>query len=63
MAVLEKRLRDRSTDPEDRIKARLAKASKEMEYADRFDVVIVNDRLEDAMSEAEQVVSAFLHPD
>lgn len=62
MAILEKRLRDRSTDPEDRIQARLAKASMEMEYADSFDVVIINDRLEDAMSEAERVVSGFLHP-
>jgi guanylate kinase len=63
MDVLEQRLRDRSTDPEDRIRDRLEKASAEMEYEDGFDVTIVNDRLEDAMSEAERIVSAFLRPD
>ena len=58
--VLEQRLRDRSTDTEEKIKARLDKASEEMEYADRFDVVLVNDSLDDVLVNAEKVVSEFL---
>ncbi|MFC2098770.1 guanylate kinase [Bacteroidota bacterium] len=60
LGVLEQRLRDRSTDPEEKILDRLAKASAEMEYADKFDVIIINDRLEDALARAEELVSDFL---
>jgi len=60
LEVLEQRLRDRSTDSEEKILDRLAKASDEMEYADKFDVIIVNDRLEDALTRAEEVISDFL---
>jgi guanylate kinase len=60
LEVLEQRLRDRSTDPEEKIRDRIAKASSEMEYADRFDVIIVNDRLEDTLAEAERIVRDFL---
>ena len=60
LEILEKRLRDRSSDPEEKIRERLAKASREMEYASRFDVIIINDKLEDALTEAEIVVAKFL---
>lgn len=60
LEILEQRLRDRSTDPEEKIRDRIAKASSEMEYADRFDVIIVNDRLEDTLAEAERIVRDFL---
>jgi guanylate kinase len=53
-------LRDRSSDPEEKIRDRLTKASSEMEYADYFDVIIINDKLEDALSEAEKIVREFL---
>ncbi|MCK4745611.1 MAG: guanylate kinase [Bacteroidales bacterium] len=58
--VLEQRLRDRSTDPEEKIMDRIAKASQEMKYADQFDVIIINDRLDDALAKAEKIVSEFL---
>ncbi len=58
--VLEKRLRERLTDPETKIAARLDKAASEMEYAGLFDVIIVNDRLEEAFSKAEKLVRDFL---
>lgn len=61
MEVLEQRLRDRSTDPEEKLRARLEKASREMEFADKFDVTIVNDRLEDALEESERLVTKFLN--
>jgi len=33
-----------------------------MSFEPQFDVTIVNDNLEDAMNQAERVVSEFLHP-
>jgi len=60
LEILEQRLRDRSSDPEEKIRDRLAKASEEMEYANRFDIIILNDRLEVALTEAEDVVAKFL---
>jgi guanylate kinase len=60
LEVLEQRLRARSTDPEEKIRARLSKAASEMEYAGLFDVILINDRLEDALAEAEKVVRDFL---
>lgn len=57
---LEKRLRDRSTDPDDKIRDRLDKAAEEMEYAEKFDVVLVNDSLEDTLLRGEKIVREFL---
>src|SRR5690606_26424569 len=45
---LEKRLRYRSTETEEKINQRMAKAQKELSYARDFDVVLVNDNLEEA---------------
>ena len=58
--VLEKRLRSRGTDNEASLRERLGKAIFELEYASRFDHIIVNDSLELALSEAEQIVREFL---
>jgi guanylate kinase len=60
LEVLEKRLRERSTEPEDKIIDRLAKAETEMEYAGMFDAVIINDVLREALDRAEQLVRDFL---
>jgi len=57
---LEKRLRHRSTDPEESIRERVAKARIEMSYADKFDVILVNDRLDKALREAEEIVGKFI---
>ncbi len=57
---MERRLRARKTDSEEKIQERVAKAEKEMGFAPRFDVVLVNDDLEQAKSEAVQMVKAFL---
>ncbi len=57
---LEGRLRARKADPESSIRERIQKASLEITYASRFDYTLVNDRLETALKEAEQVVSRFL---
>jgi guanylate kinase len=58
--VLEKRLRGRSTESEEKIAIRLAKARQELASASQFDVVLVNDQLERACAEAEEMVHQFL---
>ena len=57
---LRKRLIARGTDPMDAIEQRVAKAAEEMTYAPQFDKVLVNDHLEDAFREAEEMVNDFL---
>jgi guanylate kinase len=58
--ALRQRLINRGTDSLEAIEARVAKAAEEMTYADKFDYVLVNDDLETALKEAEQVVDKFL---
>ena len=58
--ALRERLINRGTDSPEAIEARVAKAAEEMTYADKFDYILVNDDLETALKEAEQVVDKFL---
>ena len=60
LAILEKRLRDRSSDDESSIRKRIDKAVREMEYEPEFDRVIINDDLATALSEAETTVREFI---
>lgn len=57
---LERRLRSRSTETESKINQRMEKAKKELKFATEFDHIIVNDELEAAIAEAEQLVREFL---
>lgn len=57
---LEKRLRGRSTETEDKINQRMDKANKELAFSPEFDVVLVNDDLEVACNEAKELVTKFL---
>ena len=57
---MERRLRDRKTDSEEKIQERVAKASKEMKYAKDFDLILVNDNLENAKKDAEDLVKKFI---
>lgn len=57
---LEKRLRNRATDDEKTIQKRVAKAAHEMTYAKQFDVIVVNDDLEPAITETYGVIKNFL---
>ncbi len=61
VADLEKRLRHRSTETEEKIQTRLAKAKLELSHADQFDVILLNDHLETACEEAKQLVKEFIH--
>ncbi len=49
--VLEERLRGRKTENEEVLVRRLNTARKEMECVDRYDFVVINNRLEDAVKE------------
>jgi len=63
-AELERRLRARGLDGDDAIRKRLINAAKEVEEAEDFQYVIVNDDLERAGLELESVVrAARLRPD
>jgi guanylate kinase len=57
---LRARLKARSTESEEKIAMRIAKAEHELSFASKFDVVIVNDELEKAFAEAEKVIADFL---
>lgn len=57
---LRKRLVARGTDSAEAIAKRVAKASEEMTYADKFDYILVNNDLQKAYAEAEKVVDDFL---
>ena len=57
---LEKRLRSRNTESEESLKCRIDKAAHELEYASKFDVVLLNDDLETACQEALEKVGKFL---
>ncbi len=54
------RLTNRSTETKEKIAMRVAKAEHELSFADQFDVIIVNDKLEEAFAEAEKIIGEFL---
>ena len=60
VAELRKRLINRATDAPEKIEERVAKAASEMEKAQYFDTVIVNDNLEKAKMELLNEVTTFL---
>ena len=60
LGELEKRLRARFTESEESIRKRVGKAMKEMEFAKQFDKVLINERLGNALKEAEKLVGDFL---
>ncbi len=57
---LRERLKGRGTETEDSLSRRLFKVQFEMGFQDHFDVVLLNDNLEDTLKEAEKIVSDFL---
>lgn len=61
LEVLRERLTGRGTDSKEAIEERLAKAGSELEFArGKFDVELVNDKLELTLAEAERIVDGFL---
>lgn len=58
--ALEERLRGRKTESEDKIAQRMEKARKELSFSKEFDVVLVNDNLDQACLDAEKMVREFI---
>ena len=58
MDELERRLRGRGTETEERIRRRLETAAWEMQQRDRFDHVVVNDELERASAQVAAIIEA-----
>ena len=57
--TLRERLVNRGTDSPEAIEKRVAKAALEMTYADGFDLIITNDKLESSLHEAEKAVESY----
>jgi guanylate kinase len=57
---LRKRLESRATDNEQSIRMRVEKALAELNHADQFDVVVINNDLSVALNEAKKIVSNFI---
>lgn len=60
---LKRRLKERSTETDDKINMRIAKASVELATAPQFDTIIKNYDLDTAKEEAYQLVKAFVNKD
>ena len=58
--ILEKRLRDRHTETEENLKLRLSNAKKELELKNKYDYVIVNDKLETASHELRNLITKII---
>jgi guanylate kinase len=56
---LEKRLRERNTETEESLSKRLYKVKFEMTFQDKFDVILLNDNLEESQLKAEDLYDAF----
>jgi guanylate kinase len=58
---LRKRLIGRATDTPEVIESRIAKAEFELGFAEKFDVVVINDDLEKAQADALETIQKFLN--
>jgi len=58
LEVLETRLRARGTDTEEKIKRRLETAKAELEQVERYDHIVINDTIEQAVKEVETIVKS-----
>lgn len=57
--ILFERLQNRGTETPESYRKRVKRATLELSYEDKFDVVLLNDDLEKALKDAEQIVSEF----
>lgn len=58
--TLRKRLEGRATDSPEMIEQRVGKAEYELTFAPKFDRILVNDDLETALREADEIIKNFL---
>ncbi len=57
--ILKERLKERGTETEESLSRRLFKAKFEMSFADKFDVVLVNEDLNTSLKEAQKLYDQF----
>ncbi|MFZ4754179.1 MAG: guanylate kinase [Chitinophagaceae bacterium] len=60
LEILEQRLRKRGTETEESLRERLQKAEQELQWSNSFDALIVNDQLDEACQQTEQLIRNFL---
>lgn len=60
IAVLESRLRSRGTESEEKLRERISKAIKELDYEIEFDIVLMNNQLEDTLKMADELTRKFI---
>lgn len=60
LKTLEERLINRETENPESLKKRLDKAEYEMTFSDKFDKIIINDKLDEAISQTLQTIKSFL---
>lgn len=60
MEELKRRLVNRKSETDDQVQIRLDEAKKELQYADEFDYVVINDDLDEAYSQVKQIVTNFI---
>jgi guanylate kinase len=58
--ALRARLESRGTESPEKIRNRVNKASLELKFVRKFDVILLNDKLEVALAEAQRLVASFL---
>lgn len=59
LEVLTARLKERGTESEESLSRRLFKAKFEMTFQDQFDVVLINENLEQSFTQAQQLYDEF----
>lgn len=57
---LRKRLISRATDTPEAIEKRVAKATQEIEYAPQFDEIVINDSLDEAIEQVNQIIKSIV---
>ncbi len=61
METLEQRLRNRKTETDEKIAIRIQKAQNELQFANQFDTILLNDDLNRTLKRAEWIVEEFLN--
>ncbi len=62
LEVLKERLSERGTETEGSLSQRLFKARFEMSFEEKFDVTLINEKLEASLKKAEEMYSSFTNP-
>ena len=57
--TLRKRLKERKTESEETLAKRLDKAKFELSFADQFDVVLLNETLDESLRKAQEIYNEF----